>query len=202
MDMLKRYADFAPTAFDCNGLGADRMGDDGEGRGEWVVGPVSQTRGSGPLELSNFRSVLADIGGEGEDVEVHRFGHWGPGWFEIILARPGTEAAGKLTEWAERLADYPVADEEDFSELESEDEAESWDAWGRRDWARAVQDVWNADYDKVTDEEWDALWGEAGGECEHGGDGPHFLFERAVRRLTAEQVRRILVNVKRADGDA
>ena len=200
--MLKRYADFAPTAFDPRGLGASRMGNDDEGRGDWLVGPILQTRDSGPLELSNFRTVLADVGGEGDDVEVHRFGHWGPGWFEIILARPGSDAATKLAEWADRLSDYPVADESDLGELESEDEVASWDAWGRREWAGHVSKLWkDADFEDVTNDEWDALWGEAEGECEHGGDGPHFMYDRALDRLSPEMGRRILVNAKRAESE-
>lgn len=188
--MLQRYADYAPTAFDPRGLNASQMGDDDGGREDWLVCPVIQTRDSGSLEQSNFRTVLKDLGGESEDVEVHRFGHWGPGWFEIILVRPDTAVAGKALEWAESLSDYPVADEFDLSELESEDETESWDSWGRSDFRRALERRWmDADFSEVTDEDLDALWHDADGECEHGGDGPHFMFDRAVERLTPERAR-------------
>jgi len=68
------------------------------------------------------------LGGEGEHVEVHRFGHWGPGWIEIILVDPGHYhtlwTAGEIVC---SLADYPVLDEEDWSEREFEAAGETWE---------------------------------------------------------------------------
>lgn len=116
---MKPYSDFRPTALDSAGLGLSE-------RQDWLVCPVSQARDSGVTELSNFRVVLADIGGEGEDVEVHRFGHWGPGWYEIILVRPGSAAALACEEWERALSDYPLASAEDHSSLEYERATEYW----------------------------------------------------------------------------
>jgi hypothetical protein len=83
---MQTYSQYRPTGFDSRGLGLpDRQ--------DWLVLPVIQTRDSGPLEQSNFASALKAVGGESETVEVHRFGHWGPGWFEIIIVAPGSEAA-------------------------------------------------------------------------------------------------------------
>lgn len=124
---MQRYSEFRPTAFDPCGLGLEDQQD-------WWVAPVGRTRDSGPLEESNFETVLADIGGEGDDVEVHRFGHWGPGWFEVILVRPGTPAADACEEWERRLEEYPVADEEDFSQREFEIACDAWEGmsmWDR-----------------------------------------------------------------------
>jgi hypothetical protein len=73
-------------------------------------------------------------------VEVHRFGHWSPGWFEIILVRPGTAAAEVAVEIEERLEDYPLLDEEDFSRREWEDYLESWECWGAREFADHLRD--------------------------------------------------------------
>jgi hypothetical protein len=67
---MKKYKDYSPTEFDCKGLNLpDKQ--------EWLVVPVMQTRDSGPLELSNFRTALKMLCDESENVEVHRFGHWG-----------------------------------------------------------------------------------------------------------------------------
>ena len=121
------YSDFAPTGFDLAGLGLpDRQ--------DWTVGPVSITRDSGPLDLSNWHAFLESLPGpEGGAWEVHRFGHWGPGWYEIVLLRPGSAAVGVAEETARALEDSPVLDESDLGERELEEASESWDAWALRE---------------------------------------------------------------------
>jgi hypothetical protein len=59
---------------------------------------------------------------------VHRFGHWGPGWFEIVLIDPADTNAVKIAEECEAsLADYPVLDDMDFSEEETAEANETWE---------------------------------------------------------------------------
>lgn len=123
---MERYADYQPTQFDPKGYCL-------EDHQDWLVAPVIQTRDSGCLERSNFRTVLADLGGESDNVEVHRFGHWGPGWFEIIIVRPDTAEATKVEQWEAALADYPIASEDDFSMLEVETACEYWETLSIRD---------------------------------------------------------------------
>lgn len=124
-DLFQRYREYRPTQFDSN-IDIDR--------GDWYVMPVSQTRDSGVLDTSNFQEFLRGLGGESETVEVHRFGHWGPGWFEIIIVNPSDEKAVKAAEdMVECLQDYPVLNEEDFSRREWEEFGESWDNWACRD---------------------------------------------------------------------
>lgn len=121
------YRKFAPTGFDTAGLNRHDMGtDEDPDRSEWLVAPVSRTRDSGPLAESNFAAFLGIVGGESDDIEVHRFGHWGPGWFEIILVRPGTEAEREAERAEASLGDYPVLDEMDYSARECEAKEETW----------------------------------------------------------------------------
>lgn len=79
---MQTYAEFRPTAFDRRGAFLD------DDRRAWYVLPVTRTRDSGTFDQSNFETALRILGGESETCEVHRFGHWGPGWFEIILVHP------------------------------------------------------------------------------------------------------------------
>lgn len=122
---MKKYSEWRPSGFDTAGLGL-------EDRQDWLVAPVAQNRDSDALERSNFRVVVRDLQklderdretGE-ESFEIHRFGHWACGWFEIILVQPGSEAEKCCNDWEAALADYPIADESDFSELECEEENE------------------------------------------------------------------------------
>lgn len=95
------------------------------GRADWLVCPVSRTRDTADLlEVSNWEAQLEALGGEGPDAEVHRFGHWGPGWFELVLVRPGTPAETKAEEIAGALEEYPVLDDEDHSRREYEAQLE------------------------------------------------------------------------------
>ena len=117
---MKRYKNWSPTPFDPDGLM------DGEDRNDWLVVPVIQTRDSRCFELSNFAAALERLGGESETVEVHRFCHWGPGWFEIILVAPGTDAEKKAEEIEAALADYPLLDDEDYYRRQDEEALQTW----------------------------------------------------------------------------
>lgn len=156
---MQRYGDFRPTAFDSH-IELDE-------REDWLVLPVSQTRDSGPLDQSNFAAALEIMGGEGDDVEVHRFGHWGPGWFEIIIFNPANADLLSKAEDIERsLEHYPVLDEDDLSRREYEQMEDSWSSWGYRDWQRQLENELNHQLDEVSDttpiyhdQRWCQHWG-------------------------------------------
>lgn len=123
---MTTFKDWAPTQFDAKGLGLDD-------RQDWIVAPVVQTRDSGTLERSNFEVVEKGLDAKQGQVELHRFGHWGPGWYEILLVEPNTEAAEACIEWEAALADYSVACEEHFSRLEYEEVCENWESMSLRE---------------------------------------------------------------------
>jgi len=134
-ETLQTYAEFRPTALDSH-INID-AGEDS--REHWLIVPVSQTRDSGALAKTNFAAALQSLGGESETVEVHRFGHWGPGWFDIMLVDPADAERVRIAEdIARRLEDYPVLDESALSEAEYEEARQSWDDWGADDAARGV----------------------------------------------------------------
>ena len=116
---MQTYKEYSPTPFDHAGAFLPDQGG-------WLVVPVIQTRDSGPLEESNFAAALGMLGGESDTVEVHRFGHWGPGWYEIIIVAPDSPQAGKAREIESKLEGYPLLDEDDFSEREWEQASERW----------------------------------------------------------------------------
>lgn len=126
---MKTYANWAPTQHDRKGLNLpDRQ--------SWFVLPVILTRDSGPLEQSNFRACLAQLGGESDTLEQHSFDHWACGRFNILLLDPSRQAEGDATE--ARLEDYPILDENDFSNREWEAYAEGWASYGKRDFIREL----------------------------------------------------------------
>lgn len=115
---MQLYKDFRPTPFDCYNIGGLP--------GNWLVPDVIQTRDSSPLEESNFATFSAALDRANIEYETHRFGHWGPGWFEILLVAPTEESRTLIEELERQLSDYPVLDEEDFSRREWEDAENTW----------------------------------------------------------------------------
>lgn len=130
---LQPYGTFRPTGFD--NLGAFLPE-----RANWLVFPIPHNRDSSILEQSNFATALDMIGGESVTVEVHRFGHWACGWFELILIHPEynvTIAAAKSV--VELLSVYPVLDDDDFSNREFEAAASYWASMSVRDRADTLK---------------------------------------------------------------
>ena len=128
---METYNTFRPTGFDRSGLGLQSQQD-------WLVVPAARNRDSNLLDLSNFDAALAMMGGEGDNCEVHRFGHWGCGWFEIIIVKPDTPTAATAEEIEEALENYPVLDEDD---------------WGKREYEAYVENVISACTPMLTDGE-------------------------------------------------
>jgi hypothetical protein len=122
--MMESYGKWSPTAFDHAGAFL-------ENREDWLVLPVMRTRDSGPMAQSNFEAAWslvedASILDNELSCENHRFGHWGPGWFEIIIVRPESHCAKAADDIKKRLENYPILDDEDCSDREWEGADEVW----------------------------------------------------------------------------
>lgn len=116
--------------------------DDAKERG-WSgisIGPVGRHRDSEVLERSNFDVIYEDLDKRfGADVDIANFGHWAVGWVEEIIWNSGNKNLAKaVAEWGKKLESYPVADEDDFSEKEMEEQQEYWDSWGRSQFENAL----------------------------------------------------------------
>ena len=83
---------------------------------------LGKNRDSDNLAQSNFNCTLEQLGGEGEFIQVHRFRHWACGWFELIAIDRNNSNILKQAEGIESaLESYPVLDEDDYYERESDD---------------------------------------------------------------------------------
>ena len=88
---------------------------------------VGQSRDSDALERSNFACMLRALGGESETVIVVHESHWAVGWVEwIAIHETDSKSLATADEIMAALADYPVIDESDFSERETEEANEVW----------------------------------------------------------------------------
>ena len=90
---------------------------------------MTRTRDSDLLTESNWEVALERLGGEdGEDVVIHRFGHWACGWWEALCVREGGPKESKARDMHESLAAYPVLNEDHFSDKEREAADETWES--------------------------------------------------------------------------
>jgi hypothetical protein len=115
---MQKFSEFRPTRYDSHITV--------EGKEDWLVLPCTRNRDSECLDESNFHTALQELGGEGDDVEIHRFSHWGPGWFELILIRSGTEAEKIALQIESKLENYPILNEDDLGEREQIAANETW----------------------------------------------------------------------------
>jgi hypothetical protein len=98
----------------------------------WGISPFAQTRDSDALARSNWAVISKDLTDRfGDDVEVISCSHWACGWIEHLTVRVidehglPTEAFLAVCEWKDTLNDYPVANDDHFSELEMEETIET-----------------------------------------------------------------------------
>jgi hypothetical protein len=89
---------------------------------------LSQHRDSDALTRSNFTVALSRLGGaNGDTIQVVRERHWAVGWIEWIAIHQDDMAALKLADdMMQERDDYPVLDEDHFSDLEDTEAADYW----------------------------------------------------------------------------
>lgn len=104
---------------------------------DWLVVATTH-RDADCLTRSNYRCLIQLMGGKGtegakgsqsinDNVRIEEASHWAVGWVQYLIINPEAKELVALAEQAlERLEDYPVLDEEDFSELEREEADEVW----------------------------------------------------------------------------
>ena len=113
---------------------------------------LSRHRDSGLIEESNFYSALKMLNGESDTVKVIRASHWAVGWIEVILIHESDKVSvDKGNEIEESLESYPILNEDDFYERESERREEILEEI-RKDIANECGDWWNLS-NYATDEE-------------------------------------------------
>ena len=89
---------------------------------------IGQHRDSDALDRSNFQVALDLLSGESEKVLVVCSNHWAVGWIEgIFIHESATDKIAIGEEIEERLSQYPVLDEEHYSELELSELSEYWE---------------------------------------------------------------------------
>lgn len=101
----------------------------------------SVNRDSTALDRSNWAVITRDLLQRlPKRFEIMTCNHWACGWVEHLLINIDENLAiDAVIEWIEKLADYPVADEDHYSNLQYEDAVESLNNWARHEAYQAIQ---------------------------------------------------------------
>lgn len=104
-------------------------------RGDWFIA-LAIHRDSDPLSRSNFECMqkalnalpaVKEWAGEDSPVQIERFSHWAVGWCDYLLINPECKEALELANrLEEKLDDYPVLNEDHWSELETSAANDVW----------------------------------------------------------------------------
>lgn len=113
---------------------------------------MTRTRGADLLTESNWEVALKRLGGESDDVVIHRFGHWACGWWEALCVQAGTESEKQGERIVEKIKGYPVLDEDDFSERETNEANRVWrDCYNPKQRVEYIRDNGGADFRSFAD---------------------------------------------------
>lgn len=93
---------------------------------EWLV-VVTRSRDSDALTEANWQAALELLGGEGEHVAIHRFGHWACGWWEALCVAKDSDKEAIGLDIEKQIEAHPVLDEELYSELEMKEADRHWE---------------------------------------------------------------------------
>ena len=142
----------------------DPADEEGE-EGTWTLGPLVDMRDSDPLLQANGQTMVAVMtelfGSEGIEAgwQITRCRHWGWGWVEHLSCRAldaegmPTPQIGALLAMADRMADYPILDEDLYSRLNLESQLE--DITHLLPYGGYPEDM---DLLDVAGQIWDVLW--------------------------------------------
>lgn len=88
---MQTWKEFKPTGFDPPILFHDH-------RDDWFTG-LGIARDSDPKYQRRWKQLearLLKLDPEKKEHEFHRFGHWGMGWFEVVIAAAGSKCYEEL----------------------------------------------------------------------------------------------------------
>jgi len=104
-------------------------------RADWLVA-LDTHRDAQALERSNWQCFQTALNalpsvkawpGDDSPVAVERASHWAVGWIDYLLVNPAcTEAVVEAERLSEKLENYPVLDEEHYSQTETDEANEVW----------------------------------------------------------------------------
>lgn len=124
---LEKWNELDPATGTINYIGKDFS--------DYFVFPIIKTRDCDFLTESNFEilskemlPLSKELDNEEESVFVARMNHWACGFYEILLIHESdTKALDKAKKLVKELNDYPVLDEQDYSDKQNDYVSKQWE---------------------------------------------------------------------------
>lgn len=105
----------------------------------WGFTNIDQNRDSDVLEKANFKYITEELMGiYPDDYRIETYNHWAVGSVDRLVCRVYEDDTDRKViassfylamEWLDKLADYPVADEETYDKMTDDDNIDSIDFW-------------------------------------------------------------------------
>jgi hypothetical protein len=160
----------------------------------------THNRDSGPLDESNFDSIKKILDEKKAVYEIVSFNHWLCGWVEEILIHESEKDSLIIgNDILKQLDDYPVIDEEDWSNRENDLFYESFNDWGYKDALSALADKFNLEIYDYKEEEFKALLlekdsrGNPSWMIESGG-GCYIDIDQMIEGISLEELKPLLTD--------
>lgn len=146
------------------------------------------------VERSNYR-VFCDTFETGQGVWWSAL-YGGYGTFGVLVdpARIPSDIVAEVAEWLAGLDDYPLADEDEHSELEMEAQNDAWEHCYRRDFVKELETQHDCDLSDVTPDAVYGLFSDAQDRANvywenQGGSDMYIDLERVTGKVTADEVK-------------
>lgn len=107
-------------------------------RPEWLIA-YRITRDAAILDLANWEAMQTRLG-DAPEWTIERSGHWLVGWIDSLVVKPDSDAHRLAEAMLEELADYPVLDDELFSDMETDATEKLWERMSLRERVDALKE--------------------------------------------------------------
>ena len=166
---------------------------------EWAI-VYTSNRDSGSLGRANAIVIAKAMDPylETDDALAQRHNHWAVGHvdgYAIRVFRDGavTDAFCKWMELQERLDDYPVLDEDVWSEVQQEEINDSWKAWVKHDFTRCLEERFGREVRDDADME--ELFHQQEPEWNEDSSGMYCDIKRVIEKIELKDVESFFVQL-------
>ena len=108
----------------------------------WGLTPFSVNRDSDILNQSNFKVISEDLMKRfPKSVDILKSSHFLCGWFDQLMVKTTSRAAFQAVyDWDVKPDDYPVASDDDYSDMQYEEACNAWDNWASYDVKKLIEE--------------------------------------------------------------
>lgn len=111
----------------------------------------THNRDSDLIDVSNAYVIGKALEPYPDDAIPESHSHWAVGWIDGFAIRIGSEAERIYLDLKAQMDDYPILDENHYSQLESDAQDEAWENWARHDFHKELEQALGMDLELSAD---------------------------------------------------